>query len=118
MDTGPIPITDDLHTAYQSAVDIHCIQSQLDCHVKDLSAQWKASIPFLCSVTYDNTCFTDIPPSVPLSLIDISDYLGGQIYPARRLSFCPTTYPPPTSDEEMTSRKSPGWCDLPVGGGT
>jgi hypothetical protein len=61
----------DIHTAYQSAVDIHCIQSQLDCHVKDLSAQWKASIPFLCSVTYDNTCFTDIPPSVPLSLIDI-----------------------------------------------
>ena len=77
-----------------------------------LPAQWKASIPFLCSVTYDNTSFTDIPPSVPLSLIDISDYLGGHKYPARRLSFCPTTYPPPTSDEEMTSRKSPGWCDL------
>ena len=75
MDTGPLSITDDLHTAYQSAVDIQCIQFQLDCHVKDLSAQWKASIPFLCSVTYDNTCFTDIPPSVPLSLIDISDYL-------------------------------------------
>jgi hypothetical protein len=112
MDTGPLSITDDLHTAYQSAVDIQCIQFQLDCHVKDLSAQWKASIPFLCSVTYDNTSFTDIPPSVPLSLIDISDYLGGQKYPARRLSFCPTTYPPPTLDEEMTSRKSPCWCDL------
>jgi hypothetical protein len=40
-----------------------------------LPAQWKASIPFLCSVTYDNTSFTDIPPLVPLSLIDISDYL-------------------------------------------
>ena len=26
MDTGPIPITNDLHTAYQSAVDIQCIQ--------------------------------------------------------------------------------------------
>ena len=64
MDTGPLPITDDLHTAYQSAVDIQCIQFQLDCHVKDLSAQWKALIPFLCSVTYDNTSFIDVPPSV------------------------------------------------------
>ena len=64
MDTGPIPITDDLNTAYQAAVDIQCIQFQLDCHVKDLSAQWKASIPFLCSVTYDNTSFIDVPPSV------------------------------------------------------
>ena len=55
MDTGPLPITNDLHIAYQSAVDIQCIQFQLDCHVKDLSAQLKSSIPFLCSVTYDNT---------------------------------------------------------------
>ncbi len=81
MDTGPFPITDDLHTAYQSAVDIESIQFQLDCNVKDLSAQWKASIPFLCSVTYVKTSFIDIPPSIPLSLIDISDYLGGQEYP-------------------------------------
>ncbi len=75
MDIDPLPITDDRHTAYQSTVDIECIQFQLDCHVKDLSAQWKASIPFLYSVTYVNTSFFNIPPSIPPFLYHSLTYL-------------------------------------------
>jgi hypothetical protein len=35
---------------------------------------------------------------------DICDYLGGQMYPALRLAFCPITYKPPSSNDEMNSR--------------
>jgi hypothetical protein len=37
------------------------------------------------------------------------------MYPAARLAFCPNTYNPPSSNDEMTSTKSEtcnGWTDL------
>jgi hypothetical protein len=56
-----------------------------------------------------------IPLGNNLSKIDICDYLGGQMYPAARLAFCPNTYKPPSSNDKMTSIKSEtcnGWTDL------
>ncbi len=56
-----------------------------------------------------------IPLGNNLSKIDVCDYLGGQMYPAARLAFCPNTYKPPISNNEMTSMKSEtcnGWTDL------
>jgi hypothetical protein len=32
---------------------------------------------------------------VAVAGIDICDYLGGHMYPAARLAFCPNTYKPP-----------------------
>ncbi len=61
----------------------------------------------------------DQPCTSPLgntpSKIDVCDYLGGQLYPAARLAFCPNTYKPPSSNDEMTSKNSEscnGWMDL------
>ncbi len=37
------------------------------------------------------------------------------MYPAARLAFCPNTYKPPSSNDEMTSKNSEscnGWMDL------
>jgi hypothetical protein len=37
------------------------------------------------------------------------------MYPAARLAFCPNTYKPPSSDDEMTSNNSEscnGWTNL------
>jgi hypothetical protein len=50
-----------------------------------------------------------------LSRIYICDYLGGQMYPAARLAFCPNTYNPPSSNDEMNSKHAKscnGWTDL------
>jgi hypothetical protein len=50
-----------------------------------------------------------------LSRIDICNYLGGQMYPAARLAFCPITYKPPSSDDEMNSKNAEscnGWTAL------
>jgi hypothetical protein len=50
-----------------------------------------------------------------LSKIDVCDNLGGKMYPAARLAFCPNTYKPPSSNGEMTSKNFEtcnGWMDL------
>ena len=72
-------------------IDIESIQSDVDLYLKELHEEWKASIPFMCYVINEN----DQPCTSPLgnipSKIDICDYLGGQMYPAARLAFCPNT---------------------------
>jgi hypothetical protein len=55
------------------------------------------------------------PTGKSLSRIDTCDYLGGQMYPAERLAFCPNTYKPPISNDEMNSKYAEscnGWTDL------
>ena len=99
-----------------STTYIESIQCQLDNHINDMSAEWKASIPFCCHVILDHNNTTQIPKVNDPSVIDICDYLGGLKYPAIRLNFCHITYPPPTSNEEMASNKGhhqcTGWTDL------
>ena len=99
-----------------STTYIESIQCQLDNHINDMSVEWKASIPFCCHdiLIHNNT--TQIPKPNHSSVIDICNYLGGLKYPAIRLNFCHVTYPPPTSNEEMSSNKGhhqcTGWTDL------
>jgi hypothetical protein len=87
----------------------------LDPLLKELHEEWKASIPFMCYVInrYDQPCTS--PLGNTLSKIDTCNYLGGQMYPAARLAFCPNTYKPPSSNDEMSSKNSEscnGWTDL------
>jgi hypothetical protein len=96
-------------------IDIESIQSDVYSYIKGLSEEWKASIPFSCYVINENDKpFTSSYGST-LSKIDICDYLGGQTYPAVRLEFCPNTYKPPSSHDEMTRNNFEscnGWTDL------
>jgi hypothetical protein len=96
-------------------IDIESIQSDVDLYLKKLHEEWKAFIPFMCYVVNGN----DQPCTFPLgntpSKIDTCDYLGGQMYPATRLAFCPNTFKPPSSNDEMTSKNSEscsGWMVL------
>jgi hypothetical protein len=51
-----------------------------------------------------------------LSEIDLCEYLNGNKYPAAMLAFCPTTYKPPSTNEEMSSKvlveQCHGWIEL------
>jgi hypothetical protein len=106
-DTVVLPITDHFHTDSQSnTYTIKLIQFQLDSDVKDLSAEWMASIPFSCTVIHEKNPFVGSHPPIP-SLINICDYLAGQKYPASRLSLCSKTYPLPLSLDISTE-----WSDL------
>jgi hypothetical protein len=96
-------------------IDIESIQSDVDLYLKELHEEWKDSIPFTCYVINENHKRSFSPLGSTPSKIDICDYLGGQIYPAARLAFCPNTYKPPSSNDEMTSKNSEscnGWMDL------
>ena len=94
-----------------SIVDIEKIQDKLDGHISDLSNGWKASIPFLCSIVYDvNKIHTNLPSNISLTEINNCDYLGGNNYPASMLVFSPTTYKPPSSNDEMPSKESSKQC--------
>jgi hypothetical protein len=77
--------------------------------------QKKASIPFKCYVINENNQPCTFSIGNTLSRIDICDYLGGQMYPAARLKFCPNTYKPPSSNDKMTSKNAEScnrWADL------
>jgi hypothetical protein len=96
-------------------IDIESIQSDVDLNRKELHEEWKASIPFMCYAINEN----DQPCTSPLgntpSKIDICGYSGGHMYLAARLAFCPNTYKPPSSNDEMTSKNFEscnGWTDL------
>ncbi len=96
-------------------IDIESIQSDVDLYLKELHKEWKASITFTCYVINENNQQSFSPLGGTLSKIDICEYLGGQMYPATRLAFCPNTYKPPSSNDEMTSKNSEscnGWMDL------
>ncbi len=96
-------------------IDIKSIQSDVDSYLKELHEEWKASIPFMCYAINENDQPCTSLLGNTLSKIDICNYLGGQTYPAARLAFCPNTYKPPSSNDEMTSKNSEscnGWTDL------
>ena len=96
-------------------IDIESIQSDVDLYLKELHEEWKASIPFTCYVINEKDDPCTFPIGNTLSRIDICDYLGGQMYPAARLAFCPNTYKPPISNDEMKSKNAEscnGWTDL------
>jgi hypothetical protein len=106
---------DDVDLVSKGLIDIKSIQFDFDLYLKELSEEWKTSIPFTCYVMNEN----DLPCSFvirsTLSRIDICDYLGGQMYPAARLAFCPNTYKPPSSNDEMNSKHAEscnGWTNL------
>jgi hypothetical protein len=84
-------------------------------YLKELHEEWRASIPFTCYIINKNDQPCTSPLGNTLSKIDECDYLGGQMYPAVRLAFCPNSYKPPSSNHKMTSRNSEscyGWTDL------
>jgi hypothetical protein len=79
---------DVVHTGH---IDIESIQSDIDSYIKELSEEWKVSIPFICYIIHenDNPCTSSLGNT--LSKKDLCNYLGGQMYPAARLAFCPNT---------------------------
>ena len=93
--------------------DNQSIQSLLDASVSNISLDWKRSIPFHCHVIYDPSELTNDFMSTPPPLIDICDFLGDEKYPAMRLHFSSTDYPPPKTNEDMSiDLASSGWADL------
>ena len=97
--------------------DIESIQDHLNSLIKDLSSDWKGSIPFCCHVIYNNDQVHEQILEDPPPMIDICDYLGGLLYPASiELLFSPITYPPPKSNCQMSStansETSTGWTAL------
>jgi hypothetical protein len=106
---------DNVDVIHIGHIDTNSIQSDVDSFIKELSEEWKASIPFSCYVIneIDKPCTS--PFGNTLSKIDICDYLGGQMYPAAMLAFCPNTCKPPSSNDKMTSKNSEscnGWTEL------
>ncbi len=96
-------------------IDIKSIHSDVDLYLGELQEEWRASIPFTWYVNNENNQQSFSPLGSTLSKIDICKYLGGQMYPAARLAFCPNTYKPPSSNNEMTSKNSEScnrWMDL------
>jgi hypothetical protein len=106
---------DDVDLVSKGLIDIKSIPCDIDLYLKELSEEWKASIPFTCYVMNENDQPCSFAIGSTLSRIDICDYLGGQMYPAARLAFCPNTYKPPSSNDEMNSKHAEscnGWTDL------
>ncbi len=106
---------DNVDVINKGLIDIESIQSDVDLYLKELHEEWKASIPFMHYVINekDEPCTFLIGNT--LSRIDVCDYLGGQMYPAARLAFCPNTYKPPISNDEMISKNAEsfnGWTDF------
>ena len=90
--------------------------SLLDAEVDSLSKPWKGSLPFECYIIEDKTTICEQTFLEPPQLVEICDYLEGQMYPVQRLCFCPRTYPPPKSNDEMKgsdkTNKCVGWNKL------
>jgi hypothetical protein len=89
---------DNVDVVTKGLIDIESIQSDVDLYLKQLHEEWKASsIPFTCYVIIENDQPCTFPIGNTLSRIDICDYLGGRMYPAARLVFCPihTSHPLP-----------------------
>ncbi len=106
---------DNVDVVHTGHIDIESIQSDVDLYIKELHEEWKASIQFMCYIINESDKACTSPLGNTLSKIDICGYLGGQMYPAARLAFCPNTYKPPSSNDEMTSMNSEScnrWTDL------
>ncbi len=83
---------DNVDVINKGLIDIESIQSDIDLYLKELHEEWKASIPFMCYIINEKDEPCIFPIGNTLSRIYISDYLGGQMYPAAWLAFCPNTY--------------------------
>jgi hypothetical protein len=106
---------DDVYVVNKGLIDIDFIQTDIDLFLKELHEEWKASIPFTCYVINEKDDPCTFPIGNTLSRIDVCNYLGGQMYLAGRLLFCPNTYKPPSSDDEMNSKNTEscnGWTAL------
>jgi hypothetical protein len=106
---------DNVDLVSKGLIDIESIQSEVDLYLKELSEEWKASIPFTCYVINENDQPCSYPIGNTLSRIDICDYLGGQMYPIVRLAFCPNAYKPPSFNDERNSKHAEscdGWTHL------
>ena len=69
------------------------IQVWIDDAVAQQSQPWRGSIPFKCHVIFGEKGDPFI--NTPLQDIDICKYLNGGVFKAKRLYFCPNTYPHP-----------------------
>jgi hypothetical protein len=106
---------DNVDVDHLGDIDIETIQSEVNSYINELSEEWEASIPFSCYGINENNNPCTSSYGSTFSKRDICNYLGGQMYPATRLAFCPNTYMPPSSNDEMTrnhSESSNGWTDL------
>jgi hypothetical protein len=106
---------DNVDDINKGLIDIKSIQCDVDLYLKELREEWKAAIPFMCYVINEKDKPCTFPIGNTFSRIDICNYLGGQIYPAARLAFCPSTYKPPISNDEINSKYAEscnGWTDL------
>jgi hypothetical protein len=106
---------DNVDVVHIGHIDIKSIQSDVHVYLKELHEEWKASIQFMCYIINENDKPCTSPLGNTLSKIDICNHLGGQMYPTARLAFCPNTYKPPSSNDEITSKNSEscnGWTDL------
>ena len=59
--------------------------SLLDTEVDSLSKPWKGSLPFECYIIEDKTTICEQTFLEPPQLVEICDYLEGQMYPVQRL---------------------------------
>jgi hypothetical protein len=100
---------DNVDVVHIGHIDIKSTQSDVDSYNRELSEEWKASIPFMCYIINENDKSCTSPLGITLSKMDICGYLGGQMYPAARLTFCPNTYRPPSFNDEMTSKNAESW---------
>ena len=82
---------DNVDLVSKGLIDIKSIQSEVDLYLKELHEEWKASIPFTCYIINEKDEPCTFPIGNTLSRIDTCNYLGGQMYPAARLAFCPNT---------------------------
>ena len=99
-----------------SALSPLCNHFAADEAVSALSAEWLVSIPFMIYVICDELdSATEELPAHEFVTDNICRYFGGGMCPSRRIYFCPRTYPPPVSVQQMdASNKTvhPGFADL------
>ena len=100
-----------------SQYSISDIAALVDDQVQDLSKPWRGKLMFeVTVVNHDVNINQDLIDSTEPVVVNISSYLGGEGYPAKRLYFSATEYPPPIHPTEMKGRaennKSPGWILL------
>ena len=77
----------DVDVVDKGLIDINSILTDVDLFLQELHEEWKATIPFTCYIINEKDEPCTFPIGNTLSRIDICDYLGGQMYPAARLSF-------------------------------
>ena len=83
--------------------------------VSALSAEWLGSIPFMICVVCDELDpATEELPAHEFVTDNICRYFRGGMYPARRIYFCPQTYPPPVPVQQMDASNKTVHPDLEV----